>query len=109
MAESRRFHLYQEWKMGPKLRIARGGIHLLSRLKNERADSLPRRRSRAVHLPFSMYRKGWVLQLDVSSKKPALLKSIDLFVRNICIILNDVHLSGTHPVCLQKFAIVPSS
>src|SRR5579859_5606417 len=91
---------------GTELENKAGGIHLLSRLKNERADSLPRRRSRAVHLPFSKYRKGWVLELDVSSVKPALLKSIDLFVRNICIIPNDVHLSGTPPACLRKFGIV---
>src|SRR5579872_2875874 len=94
---------------GTEIENKTGGIHLLSRLKNERADSLPRR-SRAVHLPFSMYRKGWVLQLDVSSEKPALLKSIDLFVRNTYIILSDAHLLAGHKrMCLQKLVIVPSS
>lgn len=87
---------------GTEIENKTGGMYLLSRLKNERADSLPRQRSRAVHLPFSMYRKGWVLQLDVSSGKPALLKSIDLFVRNTYIVPDVAHLERNTRECVYK-------
>jgi hypothetical protein len=69
-------------KMGPKLKlkIASQGVHLPFGVEKKRAGSPPRLVEQFTS-QFESKRKGLVLRLDLSSKKPALLNTIHLHVR----------------------------
>ncbi len=75
--------------MGPKLKlkIESQGVRLLFGIEKERVGSPPRFDEQFASR-LELKRKGLVLHLDLSSKKPALLNSMYLLVRKNRLLLS---------------------